>query len=235
MQVQYDVRESLKKLGERYRVIQAVIFDMDGLLIDSEPIWFRARRDLLRRFGKSWTESDQEPLMGVSTSVWVDYFTEILEGAMPAEAVLNSVMEMMVAAYDDGDVPLLPGADEALRYCVGNFRVGLASGSPRMLIDAALKGAGWQSLFEQTISSDECARGKPSPDVYLEIMGRMDLHPETTAVVEDSVAGIQAGKAANAKVVAVPRGFTAPENEAVLQVDVRLESLHELPGALKQL
>jgi HAD superfamily hydrolase (TIGR01509 family) len=235
MPVQYDVGELINKLGESYRVIQAVIFDMDGLLVDSEPIWFRARRELLSRFGKSWTDSDQEPLMGVSTAIWVEYVTEILEGALTSDEVLNSVMEIMVAAYEGGDVPVLPGAHEALEHCIGNYRVGLASGSPRLLIDAALSGAGWQKSFEQVISSDECAHGKPAPDVYLEIMRRMDIDPKTTAVIEDSAAGIRAGKAASAKVVAVPRGFTSPDGEAVLQADVRLESLHALPSALEGL
>jgi HAD superfamily hydrolase (TIGR01509 family) len=216
-------------------VIQAVIFDMDGLLVDSEPVWFRARRELLARFGKRWTESDQEPLMGSSTSIWVDYVTEMLEGAMTADEVLHSVVGIMVAAYEVGDVPLLPGASDALEHCSRNHRVGLASGSPRLLIDAALTGAGWHASFEEVISSDECARGKPAPDVYLEIMHRMDLSSGTTAVVEDSAAGIQAGKAAGAKVIAVPGGFTSPDNEAVLQADVRLESLHDLPSALEGL
>ena len=216
-------------------MIQAVIFDMDGLLVDSEPVWFRARRELLARFGKRWTDSDQEPLMGVSTSIWVDYVIEMLEGAMSADEVLHTVVGVMVAAYEGGDVPLLPGASEALQHCTGNYRVGLASGSPRLLIDAALTGAGWHASFEQIISSDECPRGKPAPDVYLEIMRRMDLSPETTAVVEDSAAGIQAGKAAGAKVIAVPGGFTSPNSAAVSQADMRLESLRALPSALEGL
>ncbi|UCC74905.1 MAG: HAD family phosphatase [Gemmatimonadota bacterium] len=216
-------------------MIRAVIFDMDGLLVDSEPVWFAARRELLARFGKHWTESDQQRLMGVSTSTWVDYVTEKLEGAMPPDEVLHNIVGIMAAAYESGDVPLLPGASEALEHCVGRYRVGLASGSPRLLIEAALTGADWQRCFEEVISSDECARGKPAPDVYLEIMRRMGLSPETTVVVEDSAAGILAGKAAKAKVVAVPRGFTSPDSEALEQADARLESLHALPSALTEL
>jgi len=216
-------------------VIQAVIFDMDGLLVDSEPVWFAARRELLARFGKEWTESDQECLMGVSTATWVDYVTEKLAGAMRPDEVLHSVVSVMAAAYQSGNVPLLPGANEALEHCVGSYRVGLASGSPKVLIDAALAGTGWQRRFEHVLSSDECTRGKPAPDVYLEIMSRMDLNAATTAVVEDSPAGILAGKAAKAKVVAVPRSFTSPDNEALNQADARLESLHALPSALELL
>ncbi len=216
-------------------MIQAVIFDMDGLLVDSEPVWFEARRELLAQFGKQWTESDQKQLMGVRTSVWVDYVTEKLSGAMPRDEVLRSIVGIMAAAYRRGDVPLLPGASQALEYCVGRYRVGLASGSPRLLIDAALTGADWHHYFEEVISSDECARGKPAPDVYLAIMSRMGLNPETTTVVEDSPAGILAGKAAGAKVIAVPRAYSSASDAAVAKADVRLESLYQFPEALAEL
>ena len=216
-------------------MIQAVIFDMDGLLVDSEPVWFRARVELLARFGKQWTASDQEPLMGVSTATWVDYVTEKLEGAMPPDEVLRKVVSIMAAAYEGGDVPLLPGASEALEHCVGSYRVGLASGSPKRLINAALTGAGLHRFFEEVVTSDECARGKPAPDVYLEIMNRMGLSPDTTAVVEDSAAGILAGKAAKAKVIAVPQSFVSTDSEALAQADARLESLYELPNVLLKL
>jgi HAD superfamily hydrolase (TIGR01509 family) len=186
----------------------------------------------LGRFGKEWSESDQERLMGVSTSTWVEYVTERLEGAMPPNEVLHSIVSLMVSAYEGGDVPLLPGATEALEHCAGGYRVGLASGSPRKLIEAALTGADWHRFFEQVLSSDECARGKPAPDVYLEIMNSMDLSPEGVVVVEDSAAGVLAGKAAQAKVVAVPRGFASRDNEAFELADARLESLRELPTAL---
>lgn len=216
-------------------MIQAVIFDMDGLLVDSEPAWFAARRELLARFGKRWSDADQEHLMGVSTATWVDYLTDKLEGTMPREEVLHTIVGMMVKAYHGGDVPLLPGARDALDYCVSRYRVGLASGSPRQLIDAALAGAGWQHCFEEVISSDQCASGKPAPDIYIEIMRRMDLSPATTVVVEDSVAGVLAGKDAGAKVVAVPGRYTPPEDEALIRADARLESLHALPTALSEM
>lgn len=173
--------------------------------------------------------------MGVSTSTWVDYVTEKLAGEMSRADVLNGTVEIMAKAYESGNVPVLPGANEALEHCAKNYRVGLASGSPRLLLDAALKGAEWHRYFERIVSSDECARGKPAPDVYLEIIRRMDLDAGMTAVVEDSVAGILAGKAANAKVVSVPGGFTPRDDDALSKADAQLDTLHELPNVLRTL
>ncbi len=216
-------------------MLQAVVFDMDGLLVDSEPVWFEARHELLQRHGKIWTEADQKRQMGVSTSTWVSYVTDRLEGAMRPDEVLNSIVGILAASYRRGHVPLLPGATEALTYCAGRYRIGLASGSPRLLIEAALTGAGWHRYFEETVSSDECAHGKPAPDVYLEVMRRMGLNAETTAVVEDSPAGILAGKAANMRVIAVPRGYTSPDDPTIGQADARLESLYQLPETLARM
>jgi HAD superfamily hydrolase (TIGR01509 family) len=220
-------------LGEERQVIQAVVFDMDGLLVDSEPAWFEARRELLSQFGKRWTDADQERLMGVRTSTWVDYLSRGLEGAMRSEEVLDNIVGIMAASYERGEVPLLPGATQALEYCVARYRVGLASGSPRLLIDAALTGADWQRYFEEVVSSDECAHGKPAPDVYLEILSRMSVSAEQAVVVEDSSAGILAGKAANAKVIAIPRGYTSYDDPAIGKADARIASLHSLPEALE--
>lgn len=233
--MQYHADESLWKLRKEHQVIQAVIFDMDGLLVDSEPVWFEARRVLFSRFGKRWTAADQERLMGVSTSTWVDYVSEKLEGAMSRDEVLHDTIEIMAEAYESGNVPGLPGATQALEHCVGKYRVGLASGSPKLLIDAALRGADWHRYFEEIVSSDECARGKPAPDVYVEVIRRMGLNAATTAVVEDSVAGILAGKAANAKVIAVPGELTPRDDGALAQADAVLDTLHELPNALSNL
>ena len=213
-------------------MIQAVVFDMDGLLVDSEPVWFEARRVLFSRFGMTWTDPDQERLMGVRTSVWVEYVTEKLDGAMTPDDVWRSIVGFMASAYERGEVRALPGANEALEHCAGRYRVGLASGSPRLLIDAALKGADWRRFFEEVVSSDECARGKPAPDVYLAIMDRLGVPSEATVVVEDSPAGILAGKAAGAKAIAVPSSYTAPGNKALPKADAVIDSLHSLPKIL---
>ena len=104
-----------------------------------------------------------------------------------------------------------------------------------MLIDAALTGADWHRYFEAVASSDECAHGKPAPDVYLEVLRRIQVGPEQAVVVEDSSAGIRAGKAANAKVVAIPRAYTAPDDPAIRLADARIGSLHSLPVVLESM
>jgi len=216
-------------------MIEAVIFDMDGLLVDSEPVWFLARQDLLESFGKVWTEADQLAMAGVHTQVWVDAVGEKLEGRLSPEQVLEEILSRMERFYANGDVAVLTGADEALEACAERYQVGLASGSPRRLIDAALHGAGWATQFENFMSGDELEHGKPAPDIYLEIMRRMDLDAASTAVVEDSGAGIRAGKAAGTKVIAVPNPHTLPSPGVLSLADVCIDSLYHLPRALADL
>ncbi len=216
-------------------MIEAVVFDMDGLLVDSEPLWFRARVDLLSHHGKEWTDVDQLAMAGVHTQVWIDALHAKIEGAIAREAVLEDNLTRMESYYESGDVSILAGAGDALVHCAEHYRVGLASGSPRRLIDACLRGAGWNRYFESVISGDELEHGKPAPDIYLEIMRRMDLSPATTAVVEDSGAGIKAGKAAGAKVIAVPNPHTDPGPEVVALADARIDTLRELPAMLATL
>lgn len=213
-------------------MIEAVIFDMDGLLVDSEPMWFRARVDLLQQFDVEWTEANQLAMAGVHTDVWVETLRAKLGGALSAEQVLEEIVARMAGYYERGEVPILTGASEAVAACAARYRVGLASGSPQRLIDACLSGAGWHPYFEALISSDELEHGKPAPDVYLELMRRMGLDPDTTAVVEDSGAGIKSGKAAGTCVVAVPNPNTDPGPEVLALADARIATLLELNAAL---
>jgi HAD superfamily hydrolase (TIGR01509 family) len=213
-------------------VILAVIFDMDGLLVDSEPSWNRARVDLAERHGKTWTAPDQLAMAGVHTDVWVEALYDKLDGQLDREQVFEGIIGRMAGYYESGEVPILPGANEALRACADRYHVGLASGSPMRLIEACLKGADWTGCFEALISSDELEHGKPAPDIYLEMMARMGLDASSTAVVEDSGAGIRSGHAAGALVVAVPNPSTDPGPEILAIADAQIESLHDLPAAL---
>ena len=214
-------------------MIEAVIFDMDGLLVDSEPAWFRARVDLVQQHGATWSAADQLSMAGVHTDVWVQAVHGKLGGALSKEEVLGDNVTRMVGYYEAGEVPILPGATEAITACAERYRVGLASGSPQRLIEACLQGAGWSGYFECWISGDELEHGKPAPDIYFEIMRRMQLDRGTTAVVEDSGAGIKSGKAAGTNVVAVPNQHTNPGSEVLALADACIPTLHELPGVLE--
>lgn len=209
------------------RPIEAVLFDLDGLLVDSEPAWYRARKELAAAHGKEWTEADQRAQAGVHTDVWVENVRACLEGALSAAQVQEEIVSRMEAYYLAGEVGILPGAMACIEHSVRHFRTALASGSPRRLIDAALRGAGWAPHFEEIISSDEVARGKPAPDVYLEVLGRLGVSASKAVVLEDSGAGIRSGKAAGTIVVAVPNPETHPGPQVLAEADHVMESLFQ--------
>ena len=213
-------------------MIDAVIFDLDGLLVDSEPVWFRVRSEIFARFGLVWEEEYQKALMGKNTRAWIDDGVARLGGRLSPEAYRNEVLDGMVSAYRTGGVRLMPGAREAVTFCAAAVPLGLASGSPPVLIDAALDANGWGTMFRETLSSDTVPRGKPAPDSYLEVLLRLNIPPSRSVVVEDSGSGILAGKAAGAYVVAVPNPAFMPAPEVLRASDVVLESLHQLPDHL---
>ncbi len=216
-------------------MITSVIFDLDGLLVDSEPMWTRAISEIVNRCGLDWTHADKLALMGTGTATWADYISKKLDRRMSNEEVIEEVLSRMVRYYHTGEVSLMPGAQEALEHCSENFSVGLASGSPKLLINAALSGANWRHFFSETVSSDEVDHGKPAPDVYLEAMKRMSITPQESVIVEDSSGGILAGKAAGAKVIAVPNPDMMPTADALRQADAVIDSLISLGRTLEKL
>lgn len=216
-------------------MIKAVIFDLDGLLVDSEPVWFRVRAEMFKRFSKTWTNDDQKSLMGRNTVAWIDYVEKKLEGRLSRDEIVRETLDGMVRSYQSGEVRVMPGAQIALDYCGKKKLLGLASGSPRILIDAALESNGWKKLFREILSSDEVAKGKPAPDVYLEVMTRLNVKPMESVVVEDSGSGILAGKAAGAKVIAVPNEHLMPAPGALAKADVVIDSLNEVERVLGSL
>jgi beta-phosphoglucomutase-like phosphatase (HAD superfamily) len=203
--------------------------------VDSEPVWFQARADLFREYGKEWTWSDQARTMGVSTAEWVRIMSEGLKERLSDEMLLNSMIERMKAYYRAGEIEKMPGADAAIRLCAERFSLGLASGSYPDLINAALDGAGWQEFFSEVLSSDEVNAGKPAPDVYLEIARRMSIRPGEMIVLEDSENGILAGCHAGAKVIVVPSQHKPPSKTVLDQAALVIDSLHSLASALETL
>ena len=169
---------------------RAVIFDLDGLLVDTEPIWYEVTKDLFKKYNIEWTEEEQIKQMGARTDVWAENTFKKIDGRVSREKIIHEILGRMISFYESGDIKIMPGAIEALEYCSENYIVGLASGSPMLLINAALNGADWNKYFVEVVSSDEVENGKPAPDSYLEIYERLNIRPEETVVIEDSGGGI---------------------------------------------
>lgn len=216
-------------------MIKAVIFDMDGLLIDSEPVWFRAKEDLLKEINYKWTWEDQKNSMGVSTETWVNYVYNFADQKFTKEEVLHGITDRMKTYYKNGEIDLMPGANEALQFSKNNFKVGLASGSYKDLLYGAVKSNNWESIFEEILSSDDMERGKPQPDIYLEVMKRLGVLPEECIVLEDSRDGIKAGVAAGAKVITVPSKDVPVPQEVLDSAYAVIDSLNDFPQIVNEL
>jgi HAD superfamily hydrolase (TIGR01509 family) len=208
-------------------VIDAVVFDLDGLLLDTEQVWDEVREELVHERGGRWHERAQADMMGMSSKEWSRYLHEELGLAEPPEELNRLVVERMAERYRDA-LPVVDGAVEAVRLLADRWPLGLASSSNRPLIELALEQMGVADLFRATVSSEEVERGKPAPDVYLEVAHRLGVPPERAAAIEDSEAGIRSAKAAGMRVVAIPNRHFPPSDEALALADVRLDSLAEL-------
>jgi beta-phosphoglucomutase-like phosphatase (HAD superfamily) len=204
--------------------IQAVIFDMDGVLVDSEVYWQQSREEFAREIGKVWRPEDQRRVMGVSTLEWAEIMRERLEVDRPLEDIIADIKARMFAHYKRR-MPILPGALEAVHKAAARYKVGLASGSETSVIKLVMEETGLGKIFNVVIYGDTVPRGKPSPDIYLEAARQLGIPPEQAVGVEDSANGIRALKAAGMRVIAVP-GQAFPLSDEVLQLaDVTLTSL----------
>jgi HAD superfamily hydrolase (TIGR01509 family) len=190
-------------------VIEAVVFDMDGVLIDSEPVWERVRQRYIAGRGGRWPAGAQERLMGMSTGEWSAYMSQDFELGLPARQVADEVIAAMAAEYRE-HLPMLPGAVGAVRLLAARYRLAVASSAPKSLIDAVLDASGLRPSFEAAVSSEEVHRGKPAPDVYLEAVARLAVSPAACAAVEDSSNGLRAAAAAGLAVIAGGGGGGAP-------------------------
>jgi HAD superfamily hydrolase (TIGR01509 family) len=212
-------------------VIEAVVFDMDGVLIQSEEVWDEVREHYVRERGGRYDAEIQRAMMGMSSTEWSRYLHEHAGVPDEPDAINAEVVRRMLAAYRD-HLPLIPGAIDAVKRLAARFRLGLASSSNRELIDTVLDVAGLARYFAATVSSEEVARGKPAPDVYLEAARRLEVAPERCAAVEDSHGGIRSAKSAGMRVLAIPNPTYPPDDEALEQADVTLASLDELTTEL---
>jgi HAD superfamily hydrolase (TIGR01509 family) len=215
--------------------IKAVLFDLDGVLIDSEPTWERIRRDFAEKRGGAWTGELQRRMMGARTREWSAALSEASGGTVSPETASEVVIAELASAYRR-EPRAIPGAAEAVRALAGEYRLGLVSGSPQVLIVLVLRLLGLSDCFAIAMSADDVARGKPEPDPYIELALRLGHKPEECAAVEDSANGIKSAAAAGAHVIAIPRGEHTPDPAVLALADAVLDDIIALtPGLVRQL
>jgi HAD superfamily hydrolase (TIGR01509 family) len=212
-------------------VIEAVVFDLDGVLIVSEEVWDAVREVYVRERGGRYDAEVQRAMMGMSSTEWSRYLHESAGVPDEPDAINAEVVRRMLESYRD-HLPLVDGAVEAVRRLAARYPLGLASSSNRPIIDAVLDVAGIASCFAATVSSEEVPRGKPAPDVYLEAARRLGVDATRCAAIEDSHGGIRSAKAAGMRVLAIPNPTYPPDEESLAQADATIRSLDELTPEL---
>ena len=211
----------------RHSELEAVCFDLDGVLIDSEQAWDDARRAVVAETGGQWRADATSAMMGMSAPEWSRYLHDELGVPLAPEQINHRVVERLLAGYADG-LPLLPGAVDAVRRLAARWPLGLASSANREVIDAVLAASGLADSFAATVSGEEVAHGKPAPDIYLAAAEKLGAAPTRCAAVEDSSNGLRAAAAAGMLVVALPNRRFPPSEDALGLAAVTLGSLDEL-------
>lgn len=208
-----------------------MIFDLDGVLVDSEELWDQARRDVVRSSGGRWHERATRAMMGMSSPEWAAYLRDALGVPLDAGEISRRVVARMEELYRDR-LPLLPGAADAVRTLSARWPLGLASSANREIIDLVIELAGWTGAFAATVSSEEVPRGKPAPDVYLEVIARLGALPTRCIAVEDSSNGLRSAAAAGTAVIAVPNTHFPPDPDALALAAVTVDSVSLLTPEL---
>ena len=211
-------------------MIQAVVFDLDGVLVDSEHVWDAAREELARERGGRWHDGAQRDMMGMSSTEWSRYMHETIGIPDPPEVISAEVVRRLEQIYRR-HLPLIDGAAEAVERLAARWPLAVASSSNRPIIDLVLELSGLARFFSTTVSSEEVPRGKPAPDVYLEAAKRLEVDPAACAAVEDSHNGIVSAKGAGMRVIAIPNPRYPPTGHALAAAESVLASIHELTPA----
>lgn len=207
--------------------LAAVVFDLDGVLLESEQVWTAAKRELAQREGGRWDRTAEGEMLGMSSTEWSRYMHERLAVPLAPDEISAAVARLVAARYEAA-LPLIEGADAAVRALAARWPLGLASSSNREVISLVLDHARWGELFRAVVSSEQVAHGKPAPDVYLAATARLDVEPARCVAVEDSGAGIRAAAAAGLAVIAVPNRAFPPDARTLQLADAALAALTQL-------
>lgn len=208
-------------------MIDAVVFDMDGVLVDTEQVWDEVREELARDWGGRWHDGAQRAMMGMSSLEWSRYMHEVIGLPQTPAEIDAEVVRRLLDRYRH-ELPVIPGAVAAVRRLAARFPLAVASSSNRPVIDAVLDAAGVADAFAATVSSEEVGRGKPAPDVYLKAARRLGVAAARCAAIEDSSNGMRAAHAAGMRLLAYPNLHYPPAPDALALADVVLPSLDEL-------
>ena len=212
-------------------MVQAVVFDLDGVLVQSEELWDEVRRGIAAESGLPWPTDATRAMQGMSTEEWSAYLTDVVGLPGRPHEVAAKVIDQMAARYREG-LPLLPGAREVVRRLAGTWPLGLASSSPRRLIDAVLESAGLADQFDVIVSTEEVGAGKPSPEVYLGVVRKLGVPPEHTVAIEDSSSGLRSAARAGLRLIAIPNAGYPPAEDALALADVVVQSLDDIDPQL---
>ena len=216
--------------GREPDAVAAVIFDLDGLIVESEEVWFDVRSAFAREHSREWRPDIQKAVMGMGPQEWPEHMKETLDLDLSPPEIRTEILRRIVEEYDKR-VPVIPGAVEAVQRLSGRWPLALASSSDRVLIDEVLARLNLTKYFEVTVSSEEVERGKPAPDVYLEAARRMKVDPPSAVAVEDSANGIRSARSAGMAVIAIPNTRFPPSADALGLADVVLGSIGELTAS----
>ena len=212
-------------------MIEAVVFDLDGVLIDSEHVWDEVRQQLAEERGGTWNENASRDMMGMSSIEWSRYMRDVVGLTDEPVEISAEVVRRLEDRYRR-ELPMIAGAEQAVERLAERWPLALASSSNRELIDLVLESSGLGRYFEASVSSEEVARGKPAPDVFLEAADRLEVEPTRCAAVEDSENGILAAEAAGMRTIAIPNPHYPPHDDALTTADAVLASIDELAPAV---
>jgi HAD superfamily hydrolase (TIGR01509 family) len=214
--------------------MDAVIFDLDGVLVDSEQAWDEVRRAMVAEHGGTWTDAATRAMQGMSTPEWARYLVQDLGARLTPEQAADAVVHEMARRYADAP-PVIAGAVDTVKAVAAQRPVGIASSSPPVLIRSFLEFAGLTGLVPVAVSSEEVAAGKPAPDVYLQAALLLGVEPTHCAAVEDSTNGLRSAHAAGMTVLAVPNPHFPPDPAVLAETaTIVLGDIAELPAALSR-